>query len=636
MKPLRSQFACLLFLLISSMAIAQTPPGVHALRDLEYVANGHERHRLDLYLPERASSPLPLILWVHGGGWSGGSKASPPALHLVPKGFAVASIHYRLSQHAIFPAQIHDCKAAVRWLRAHADQYGIDKQRIGAWGSSAGGQLVALMGTTNGVADLEGDEGNLAESSDVQAVVDWFGPTDFLTVGSKETRTKMLGGDAQSNRTQAMRASPMNYVSKRSVPFLIMHGELDKTVPIAQSEDFATALQKSGVEAAFVKVEGAGHGGRLFQSEMVMKQVEDFFVRHLMQQDSDAVSRTSQKDESISVGDPIVVRDNSALRDAIRNLKSGTTLKIAPGEYIGGHYIEGLKNITIEGLDPKAPPLIKGGSNAIHFSRCENLTLRHLRISEQTGNGLNLDDGGLFNQPVKGVSIENLEISNVGPTGNHDGIKCSGLDRLTIRDCSISGWGGQGIDMVGCHDSHIIGCRFQGKNGFSATAGVQTKGGCSNITIEQCKFVHAGERPLNVGGSTNLKLFRPVGANYEAKNILVKHCTIEGSSCAAAFVGVDGAEFVSNTILYPDKWIFRILQETNVDGILPCRNVLIQDNKIVFRRAQVNIEINVGAGTEPMSFQFKQNHWYAEDKPEASKPKLPGKEQGGIYGKNPL
>lgn len=136
-------------------------------------------------------------------------------------------------------------------------------------------------------------------------------------------------------------------------------------------------------------------------------------------------------------GDSVVVRDNEELRNAFRNLKPGATIKIAPGEYSGGHYIEGLKDVTIEGQDPKNPPHLQGGANALHASRCENLMLRHLRISGQTGNGLNLDDGGIFDKPVTGILIENVAISDVGPKGNHDGIKCSGLDRLSIRDCTL-------------------------------------------------------------------------------------------------------------------------------------------------------------------------------------------------------
>ncbi len=331
----------------------------------------------------------------------------------------------------------------------------------------------------------------------------------------------------------------------------------------------------------------------------------------------------------------IIVRDSASLRLNLQDLKHGTTLKIAPGDYPGGNQLVGVHKLTVEALDPKNPPHFKGGINGWHFSRCDDLTIRHLRISGQSGNGLNLDDGGLYDHPVTGISLENLEISDIGPRGNHDGIKCSGLDKLTIRNCIISGWGGQGIDMVGCHESLVTGCEFLGKAGFSATAGVQTKGGCSDITIEKCHFTSGGERPLNIGGSTGLNLFRPSGARYEAKRIVVRDNIIEGSICAAAFVGVDEAEFVGNTILYPEKWIFRILQETKADGFAPCRNVLLKNNKIVFRRAEVQTEINVGDGTEAGSFQFERNHWFAEDRPQASKPLLPSKEKEGIYGVDP-
>lgn len=331
----------------------------------------------------------------------------------------------------------------------------------------------------------------------------------------------------------------------------------------------------------------------------------------------------------------VIVRDADSLRAAIRELKPGTTLKVAPGDYPGGHYVSGVERLTVEALDPKDPPHFRGGGNAWHFSRCPELTLRNLRLSGQTSNGLNLDDGGKFDQPVSGITLERLEISDIGPQGNHDGIKCSGLDRMTIRDCTLTGWGGQGIDLVGCHQSLITGCHFVGKAGFSASAGVQTKGGSSDITIEKCHFVNGGERPLNVGGSTGLNLFRPAGAKYEAKRIVVRDNVIEGGLAAAAFVGVDGAEFTNNTILYPEKWIFRMLQETSAAGFVPCRNVLVKDNRIIFRRRQVQTEVNVGGGTEPESFRFAGNRWFAEDRPQASKPRLPVAEQGGIHGVDP-
>lgn len=338
---------------------------------------------------------------------------------------------------------------------------------------------------------------------------------------------------------------------------------------------------------------------------------------------------------SITTGSEVVVEDAAALKQTLSRLKPGMTLKIAPGEYPGGHYVASIDRLTVEALDPSRPPHFKGSANAWHFVRCNDLTIRHLRISGQTANGLNVDDGGEFDRPTTGVTIEHVEISDVGPRGNYDGIKCSGINQLTIRDCVISGWGGQGIDMVGCHDSVIRDCQFIGKPGFTASAGVQTKGGASDVLIEGCRFVNAGERALNVGGSTGLNLFRPSGAKYEAKRITVKNNSIEGSLCAVAFVGVDGAEFIGNTVLYPEKWIFRILQETTADGFAPCRNVTIRDNQIVFRRSQVQVEVNVGGGTKPETFRFANNHWFAEDRPQASKPQLPTEEIEGLYGKDP-
>jgi hypothetical protein len=338
---------------------------------------------------------------------------------------------------------------------------------------------------------------------------------------------------------------------------------------------------------------------------------------------------------TFSAADEVVVRDADSLRAALHDLKPGTTLKIAPGDYPGGHHVSGIEKLTIEALDAKNPPHFKGGANGWQFSRCAGLTLRNVRISGQTGNGLNLDDGGQLDKRVTGITLDHLEISNIGPKGNHDGIKCSGLDHLTIRDCTISGWGGQGIDFVGCHHLLITGCKFTGKEGFTASAGVQLKGGTSDVIVEKCHFTNAGGRPINVGGSTGLPYFRPQGAKYEATRLLVRDNVIEGSLCAAAFVGVDEAEFSDNTILFPTKWIFRILQETREPGFVPCRNVVVKNNRIVFRRSQVQIEINSSPGTAPETFRFEGNRWFAEDRPQASKPRLPVEETGGAYGNDP-
>ena len=335
---------------------------------------------------------------------------------------------------------------------------------------------------------------------------------------------------------------------------------------------------------------------------------------------------------STTLAETLVIKDPATLRATLADLKPHTTLQIAPGDYPGGHHITGIEHLTLEALDKNNPPRFIGGNTAFQFSRCPHLTLSHLHITGQSANGLNLDDGGQLDSPIPGITLDHLEVSDIGPTGNHDAIKCSGLKQLTIRDCSITGWGGQGIDFVGCHDSLITACRFTGKPGFTASAAIQLKGGTSGIIVEKCRFLNAGERPLNIGGSTGLAYFRPPGAKHEAASIVVRDNHIEGSLCAAAFVGVDGAEFSNNTLLYPTKWIFRILQETLEPGFAPCRNVLIKNNRITFRRSQVQTDINLSDGTAPETFRFESNHWLAEDRPDRSQPKLPTQEIAGTYG----
>jgi acetyl esterase/lipase len=264
----------------------RAPQGVKVLKDLSYVENGHERNRLDLYLPEKAEGRLPLIVWIHGGAWWAGNKEGCPAVPFAAKGYAVASINYRLSQHAVFPAQIEDCKAAIRWLRANSAKYHLDPDHVGVWGGSAGGHLVAMLGTAGGVKEWDRTGGNLDQSSRVQCVVDWFGPADMATMGKQADKpgtpvAQLIGGPVQENREKARKASPLTYVGKDSAPFLIMHGDKDYTVPLSQSEVLAEALKKAGVEVNLVVVAGNGHGGPGFNSPENRKVIEDFFAKHL-------------------------------------------------------------------------------------------------------------------------------------------------------------------------------------------------------------------------------------------------------------------------------------------------------------------------------------------------------------------
>ncbi|MCS7167642.1 MAG: alpha/beta hydrolase [Gemmatales bacterium] len=262
------------------------PPDTQVLRDLEYVPEGHERHKLDLYLPQKANKPMPLIVWIHGGGWRGGSKDNPPTLWLAERGYALASINYRLSQHATFPAQIHDCKAAIRWLRAHASKYDIDPNRIGVIGASAGGHLAALLGAGGDIPELEGNLGLTKVSSRVQAVCDIFGPTDFLRFepmnrDPKSVLAQLLGGTVEEKKELARLASPVTHASKDDPPFLILHGTADKVVPLAQSEYLENALRGAGVEVTLIRIDNAGHGGPQFNTPEIRKTISDFFDKHL-------------------------------------------------------------------------------------------------------------------------------------------------------------------------------------------------------------------------------------------------------------------------------------------------------------------------------------------------------------------
>ena len=268
---------------------ASLPEGAIAHRDLAHVPTGHERQKLDLYLPKNGTN-LPLIINIHGGAFRMGSKEQGVPLEYLGQGYAVASINYRLSQHAKFPSQIEDCKAAVRWLRAHAAQYGLDPKRFAAWGGSAGGHLAAMLGTTGETKEFDVGA-NLEQSSRVQAVVDYFGPTDFLQMDAHRApngmthdpgnspESELIGGAIQENKEKTSKANPITYVTPGDPPFLICHGDADPLVPHHQSELLEAALKKAGVSVTFYTVKGAGHGG--FKDPKVPELTREFLAKHL-------------------------------------------------------------------------------------------------------------------------------------------------------------------------------------------------------------------------------------------------------------------------------------------------------------------------------------------------------------------
>jgi acetyl esterase/lipase len=265
------------------------PENVERLADIEYARVGERPLLLDLYLPKQrpANQRLPLVIWVHGGAWRAGNKFPTPAAALATRGYAVASVGYRLSQEALFPAQIADCKAAVRFLRANAEKWGLDPDRFGAWGPSAGGHQVTLLGTANHVREWDKLVGGHPDvSSRVQAVCDWFGPSDITKMGTHHDaadspESQLIGGAVQQNKEKAARANPITYVTRNAPPFLIQHGDRDNIVPFGQSELLHEALKKAGVPVTFERMAGAGHGGPAFDTPEMSDKVAAFFDKHL-------------------------------------------------------------------------------------------------------------------------------------------------------------------------------------------------------------------------------------------------------------------------------------------------------------------------------------------------------------------
>ena len=277
------------------------PDSIEARIDQPYANTDNPRQQLDILLPKKRTSdkPLPVVAFIHGGGWRNGDKAGGRrrVAPFVESGqFVGVSIGYRLSGEATWPAQIHDCKAAIRWLKANAGSLGIDPDRIGVMGSSAGGHLVAMLGTSGDVADLEGKLGSHTSiSSRVACVVDEFGPTNFLTMNDFPSRidhlsatspeSLLIGGQITEHKHKVRHASSLTYVSKDDHPFLIVHGTNDPLVPYNQSKVLEAALRKAGVSVTLQTITAGEHGG--FRSPELDRRTRLFFEKHLLGKDVD-------------------------------------------------------------------------------------------------------------------------------------------------------------------------------------------------------------------------------------------------------------------------------------------------------------------------------------------------------------
>lgn len=331
--------------------------------------------------------------------------------------------------------------------------------------------------------------------------------------------------------------------------------------------------------------------------------------------------------------------DTDAFRAAVENASAGDVVEVPYGEYGGPYYFEGVRGapgnpIVITAADPDNPPRFTGGNEGLHFIQPEYLEIRNLVISGQETNGLNIDDGGDFASPAQHVLIENLHVYDIGPEGNKDGIKLSGLVHFEVRGCLIENWGsgGSAIDMVGCHEGLIHANTFRD----GGSTGIQAKGGSRNVTIRGNRFENGGARGVNIGGSTGLQFFRPnPHQGFEAKDILVEGNTFFGSAAPVAFVNTDGSTVRYNTIVHPTGWILRILQERTEPEFVPSRNGVFTDNLVLFRRADVTDAVNIGPNTAPETFSFARNLWYAEDAPASSIPDLPSEPVDPVIGVDP-
>ena len=264
------------------------PAGVQRLANLEYSRPATGALLLDLYLPAKTpAGPLPVVVWIHGGGWKNGAKESCPLIWLAAEGYAVASIEHRFALAAPWPAQIDDVRAAVRWLRTHADRHHLDPQRLAVAGSSSGGHLAAVLGT------LAAPVGETVPSR-VQAVVDFYGPSDLLTLPAnlpgpgktdadlaQTNGAKLLGGIVRDRPALARQASALQQVSPDAPPFLILHGDQDPQVPVEQSQRLDARLREAGVPSELHLLPGAGHGGKEFATPEVRAWVRAFLGRTL-------------------------------------------------------------------------------------------------------------------------------------------------------------------------------------------------------------------------------------------------------------------------------------------------------------------------------------------------------------------
>lgn len=332
------------------------------------------------------------------------------------------------------------------------------------------------------------------------------------------------------------------------------------------------------------------------------------------------------------------------LETAIQAATPGTAIRIAPGTYDGGLFIGDLRGtadapIWIGGTQRPDYPVIEGGGTGLQLSGASYVILHDLAFTGQSDNGINVDDGEVLGG-THHIVFHNLEISDVGSGGNQDCLKLSGVDDFFVLDSDFSFCStGSAIDQVGCHRGVIARNQFHDLE----STGVQAKGGSEDILITMNRFISAGERAVNLGGSTGFQFFRPPLSNstpnYEARNIRVVANRFLGATAPVAFVGCVDCLVANNTIMDPERWVMRILQETtSADGyeFLPTSEGRFINNIVYYNQETLSTHVNVGPDTAPETFEFSNNLWYTGNDQDEAEPSLPVAETNGIYGKDPL
>jgi hypothetical protein len=316
----------------------------------------------------------------------------------------------------------------------------------------------------------------------------------------------------------------------------------------------------------------------------------------------------------------------------------GDTILIFPSIYSAGNFISNLHGnenqyIYFIGVDPETV-IFAGGTEGLHFSDISYIHIEGLRFTGHTGNGMNIDDGGTFDTPTHHVRVINCHFYDMGAQGNNDFLKMSGVDQFWVSECSFvnAADGGSGIDMVGCHDGKIEKCTFKDMGSNS----IQAKGGTQFIEITQNWFEDGGQRALNLGGSTGLQFFRPQNATFEAADLDVYANVFIRGWAPIAYVGCVRVHVVNNTIIDPENWVMRILQETvDINRFSPCGDNSFTNNIVYFDNT-LSTSVNIGPNTNAPSFAFKNNLWYNYVNPSNSTPNLPTTETNRIAGLDPL